>query len=30
MKECLMPMYLDGFILPIPKKRLADYKKIAT
>jgi uncharacterized protein YbaA (DUF1428 family) len=25
-----MPMYLDGFILPIPKKRLADYKKIAT
>lgn len=25
-----MPMYLDGFVLPIPKKRLADYKKIAS
>ena len=24
-----MPTYVDGFVLPIPRKNVADYKKIA-
>ncbi len=24
-----MPRYIDGFLLPIPKKKLADYRRIA-
>ncbi len=24
-----MPTYVDGFVLPIPKNKVADYKKIA-
>lgn len=24
-----MPQYIDGFVIPIPKKRVADYKKMA-
>ncbi len=25
-----MPQYVDGFVIPIPRKQLARYKKIAT
>lgn len=25
-----MPRYVDGFVIPVPKKRLAEYKKMAT
>lgn len=25
-----MARYVDGFVLPVPKNKLADYKKIAT
>jgi uncharacterized protein YbaA (DUF1428 family) len=24
-----MPEYVDGFVLPVPKNKLADYKKLA-
>ena len=25
-----MPRYVDGFIVPVPKKKLKEYKKLAT
>lgn len=25
-----MPQYVDGFVLPVPKKKLPEYKKMAT
>lgn len=25
-----MSMYVDGFVVPVPKDRLADYKKLST
>src|SRR5262245_29556821 len=24
-----MPVYVDGFIVPVPKKKVADYRKLA-
>ena len=24
-----MPKYVDGFVLPVPKKKLADYRRLA-
>jgi uncharacterized protein YbaA (DUF1428 family) len=29
MKEPRMPQYVDGFVLPVPTKNLAAYKKLA-
>lgn len=25
-----MAMYVDGFVIPVPKRKLADYRRIAT
>jgi uncharacterized protein YbaA (DUF1428 family) len=29
MKESAMPKYVDGFVLPVPKKNIEAYRKIA-
>jgi uncharacterized protein YbaA (DUF1428 family) len=28
-KETAMSMYVDGFVIPVPKKRLAEYRRMA-
>jgi uncharacterized protein YbaA (DUF1428 family) len=28
-KEKTMPKYVDGFVIPVPKKKVAEYRKLA-